>query len=534
MATPRPKQAKAIEFVEKAIRRGFKHIALNCPTGSGKTGIGASVCLWAGSEAASGLLGQAGGYYLTIQKLLQDQIESEFVSRPELKCASLKSAASYECQFKGFGTCEIGKTKRCICSRYEQAKAEFVASTIGVTNYAWFITERMQVGKMPGRRVLICDEAHNLESTLIRMFDIVVGKEHLDDVDVLEDPPELKTIDDFIAWCRDVYWPTLDEKFKTVIEMVNASGSEAYIEKATRLGLQLQRLTRAIVSMENDRNAWVFWGQKDDENRDEYIARPLFATDYVNILFDSADTVIYMSSSLGDKSEFCKSLGLNEDDVAWASFGSTFPPENRPIVMGCIGSMGRKSIDATTPRMVRMIDKILTKHKNEKGLIHVNSYKIGHSILDGLKSTVHAKRLIFPTNADEREKAFELHTNSDEATVMISPSMTEGFDFAEDLARWQVVVKVPWKSLGDKHTMARKNLNNGWYGLETVKSVIQMTGRIVRSETDIGVTYFLDSDIEFLMREHGQFFPAWWKDALISTQGKQLYPRQVTTKVTLE
>ena len=93
--------------------------------------------------------------------------------------------------------------------------------------------------------------------------------------------------------------------------------------------------------------------------------------------------------------------------------------------------------------------------------------------------------------------------------------MTEGFDFAYDLARWQVIAKVPFPYLGDRQVAAKKDINQDWYDLQAVMSIIQACGRIVRSDTDHGVTYVLDGDFMPLFEKNSDFFPRWFVDSFI-------------------
>ncbi len=103
----------------------------------------------------------------------------------------------------------------------------------------------------------------------------------------------------------------------------------------------------------------------------------------------------------------------------------------------------------------------------------------------------------------------------------VNPSMTEGFDFSEDLARWQIIAKVPYPSLGDAHVVAKKDQDEEWYILEVVKTIVQASGRVVRSEKDKGVTYILDSDFERVWRENQHMFPKWWSEAVVWPKSKK-------------
>lgn len=169
----------------------------------------------------------------------------------------------------------------------------------------------------------------------------------------------------------------------------------------------------------------------------------------------------------------------------------------------------------STPAVMRTIEKILKKHGEHKGLIHCNSYALGEAIMTHFAFTPHGKRLRFPRSSEEREAAFKAHAAATDPCVLISPSMTEGFDFKEDLARFQILAKMPYPYLGDRQTAAKKERDPEWYAMETIKQVIQMTGRVCRSETDVGVSYILDADFSRLWADHEKDFPKWWREACV-------------------
>jgi Rad3-related DNA helicase len=362
---------------------------------------------------------------------------------------------------------------------------------------------------------MVLDECHNIERLLVRFFDITVGQEQLDDLEVIEDIPQFGDIHEFISWCNQVYKPRLEEKLANLISLVENSQQTEYYDKALKLGMQFQKLSRALESMTVKPDDWVFWSQDDDRTRSkQYIARPLYAHEFTQTLFNDSDIILHMSAFPGDKKTYCESLGLNPNDVAWASLASTFPVENRPINILSVGSMSMRNIDETMPLLIKYTQKIIEKFHDKKGLIHCNSYKVGQALYEHLKRTQHSNRIIFPKNAEERENAFKEHSSSKMPTVIISPSMTEGFDFAGKLAEWQIIAKVPFPNMGDKHTCARKDVDDAWYKMETIKTIVQACGRIVRSENDKGVTYIMDSDINRLLDRNSELFPKWWLSAV--------------------
>jgi Rad3-related DNA helicase len=91
--------------------------------------------------------------------------------------------------------------------------------------------------------------------------------------------------------------------------------------------------------------------------------------------------------------------------------------------------------------------------------------------------------------------------------------MTEGIDLAEDLARWQVLCKIPYPYLGDPQVARRMELDPGWYDWRTCLSVVQAYGRSVRSEDDFAVTYLLDADFPSYLRRQRERLPQWFLEA---------------------
>lgn len=98
--------------------------------------------------------------------------------------------------------------------------------------------------------------------------------------------------------------------------------------------------------------------------------------------------------------------------------------------------------------------------------------------------------------------------------------MARGVDLKGDACRVQVIAKVPFPSLADKQVSARMRLPGGdtWYKVQTVREMVQMTGRGVRSETDHAVTYVLDEQFQRVWSQSKRLFPQWWREAVDTTQ----------------
>lgn len=495
-----------MEFLDRAIQFNYEHVVIEAPTGTGKTLLGAATCLRHGQ-----------GYYLVTQKLLQDQLASELEPDPSLSCHLLKSASEYHCPTHN--NCALGGLRRCQMTKsgncaYQQAKGLFSTSKIGVTNYPFFMTERLQAGKLEARPSLVMDECHTLERQIIRLVDFTINSKQLEKWMIDAIIPKTDSLDEFLKWVNEALMPEMAEKSSNLLSMSEGGQDEKLMKEAIEISQHVNKLKQAIKMHTEDPSGWVYWQQEQEDGTLEAVIRPLDAAPFAPILFEMGGLKVHMSAYPGSKLVYCRSLGLNPKAVGWCRIGSSFKKENRPVMMTFVGPMRKSEIDTTLPKAVKFVEMVLSKHENEKGLIHTNSYKIAKALVEHLRPTRHGPRLIFPENGDQREEAFNRHKSSSRPTVILSPSMTEGFDFAHDLARWQVIMKVPYPNLGDRQVNAKRLADPEWYQLETVKTIIQATGRICRAEDDFGVTYLLDADFRMLWDRHQDFFPEWWKESV--------------------
>lgn len=529
----RRQQQEAMDFCDDMIEKGFNDIVIAAPTGVGKTAIGAALAFWAGHSNMIDK-GDPGAYYLVTQKLLQDQITNDFDNYRNEVGASLKSATEYKCpsatncaeaQLKMRNSKKSGDPFVCKslaednCT-YMKAKQAFTRSSLAVTNYPYFFTERTLVRMLKPRKMLIADECHTLESQIAQFTELSISHEDTEFLRVERRKiPNFKNLTEFSTWLKEDYVGAATAHVEMLKNVAEGGGNT---ERATKEALRfegfVERLKYSLEMVLADPSNWVYWSEVGDDKNIKYIAKPIKAAQFFKpLIADAAEVRIYMSAFPGDKRIFCEGLGLRQKDVAWLDLDSDFPIENRPNFVLNIGSLSRRNIDRTLPTALKVIGRLVDSHADTKGIIHCVSYKLGEAIFDYLSDTDHFGRLIYPKGADSREKCFKRHVESKSPTIIISPSMTEGFDFKGELAEWQIIVKVPYPSLGNKQVAARKEQDPDWYSLQAVMTIVQASGRIVRSKEDAGATYIIDADFQSIYDRHRGMFPEWWKDSLVFT-----------------
>ena len=111
-----------------------------------------------------------------------------------------------------------------------------------------------------------------------------------------------------------------------------------------------------------------------------------------------------------------------------------------------------------------------------------------------------------PTRIRRGEEALEeLFRRSD--GVLISPSSHEGLDLYDDRCRFQIIIKIPYASLGDPVIQARMKSDRHYYAIITTQKLIQACGRGVRSNFDFANTYISDSDFNRFFGNAESLFP---------------------------
>jgi ATP-dependent DNA helicase DinG len=207
----------------------------------------------------------------------------------------------------------------------------------------------------------------------------------------------------------------------------------------------------------------------------------------------------------------------------WGSINvpSTFDPARRPIYIHPIAAMSRKNEEHARPLLAAALEKVIAKHPDDRILVHTVSYSLNTFLETHLRKTTALYRLVTYHSAAEKQRAIDTYLFSP-SSIFLAPSLDRGIDLPHNDCRVIVVCKVPFPSLGDKQVSARLHTRGGsnWYAVRTIRSLVQMTGRGMRSSDDYCESYILDKNfIDNIWRRHRNLIPKWWADALVWTRG---------------
>jgi ATP-dependent DNA helicase DinG len=530
----RPEQKQAIEFALDAYESGKRYCILEASTGVGKSAAAITIARYLEAHGEKTFdddnMPTSGTYVLTTQKVLQQQYMNDFgpgVGHGKNLVLSIKSASNYRCGFYQDQSCAESRRvlsqlakhikgtdfhKHCCGGKcgYAKDKQAFLESPISVTNFSYFLAETMYGKQLIPRALLVIDEAHNVESEVGKFIEITFSEKFAKEtlhcrVPTSGDQTAMH------AWIVKKYKPALSKYIRNLEKALHAqfdSSSEGFTELSKQYALldkHICKVNRFLLSYSLDN--WIMnvimpqSSSRRAQRKFEFKTIDVAKYSYES-LFRFGGRVLMMSATIVDKDVFCMTVGLDPQDVAFMSIPSPFPVENRPIHYIPAGSMSMRNIEQTLPAMAEAVSMLLDQHPNEKGLIHCVSFKVAQYLMEHVKSP----RLLTHTSAD-RDAILTTHIEGPDPTVLLSPSMMEGIDLADDASRFQILCKTPYPYLGDQVILKRMAKNKVWYAYHTAKSIIQAMGRSIRNENDHAISYILDSDFELFYQKNKHFFP---------------------------
>ena len=497
---PRPDQLETISEIVHAIDSGYRFIVLEAGTGTGKSAIAATLASIYDSS-----------YILTVTKQLQDQYINDF-SNFKL----VKGLKNFTCRHYPDNQCDEGK---CIlegvscenpvrsCDYYAQKQAALNSKTV-VSNYHYMFLELNYVEDFTKRQLMICDEAHNLENTLMSQLKLEFSKEDLEnylDFEITDAILYELENGDFDVWMQFI--DEIKERYIMELDKIRDVKKAHLGEKISFIKQEISDCQRFIENIYYDPYSWVF----DYDEYNEIIEfKPLKIDSYAkNTLFRYGEVCIFLSASILDYEFFSKCLGINRDEIYAIRRKSPFDLKKNPIKTYDNFNLSHKTIADVAPRTIDTIRQILENHKNEKGIIHTVSTSCKDYLIDKLNNP----RLL-EHDSENRAIQLEKFRNSDEPLVLISPSMNEGVDLPGDLCHFQIIYKIPYPDLADKQIRFRANADENWYNYKTSLALIQTYGRGMRSEDDYCRTYFIDSRIRDFVKED-KFLPEQFRKLII-------------------
>lgn len=502
-------QQEALLAVADALNSGYKYVFLVAPCGLGKTLILATHC--AQSKNA---------YYAVGLKTLQDQIRKDALLKP-FKIATLKGRSNYRCHYGGnalYGICAFNQSiaRQCIKQKqcqYEIVKQRAIKAQTTCVNIALLLSSEFLIR----RELLVLDEAHQLEATILSQLGMVFTAK--DNIPL----PEKTEWRRYLEWLKDyrkyiqLDLPFLTDDLKDLEarimvtrkkEKVNQLNKKyrATIKEIERLKSIRKNIDVLLDDYKKNKEEWVV--QLNSEKKTVTFEPISVERFYAPLLFSKGRRTIISSAT----PPFPQELGLDPDEVKILEYPSIFPIPNRPIYYGKAvysGSMSLKNRAGTIPKIANQIANL----GKRKTIVHCGSYSIARALSEELKK-FRAKHIL--QDQQKRAQSLKQWMETKETSIFLSVNMEDGISLDDDLARINIIAKIPFPYLGDLRVRKRMDLPDGrrWYMSQAIRKVQQAAGRTTRSTEDWSHTFILDSDFERLIQRYDDLFFKWFKDAL--------------------
>lgn len=542
---PRIGQLEVISKIQSAIEEGYEFIILEAGTGTGKSAIAATLAKM-----------YTPSFILTMTKQLQEQYLNDF---KDDGFAAVKGRGNFNCLNKlediknhkkdyrcDNGTCterykfpckygiiKSNEDKTFISSghafgnshwrnvvhcNYWEQKSNGIYSDTVIMNYDYAMFEFNYPHDFKKRNLMILDEAHNIERKIMGFVELKISKKNLEqDINVKVSESEIKNIkkEGYSAWLSFINhikrkYTKEAKKIRSKIEPGDRGQNSIIREnKLQVLTDELDKYNRFIKYLKKDKKNWIFINENES-----LFFKPIKIDSYTDeYLFKHADVCILMSATILDYRQFKKWLGIDNRKTCFIKMDTPFDTKKHPINLNNTLNMKYNNLNKNAPKTLKIVQDILKKHKNDKGLIHTVSYQCR----DYLKKNIKDKRLI-SHKKNNREKVLAKFENSKKPLVLLSPSMNEGVDLPYDNCRFQIIYKLPFPNTSDDQINMRIKKDKNWYPYQTVLNLIQTYGRGMRAEDDYCQTYIIDSRLKTYMEKSSTYknlIPEFFKEAII-------------------
>jgi Rad3-related DNA helicase len=474
--------------IGRALQPGRRFQDHAMPTGSGKSLAYVAAALISGERTL----------ILTSTKGLQDQIMRDFGA---CGVVDLRGQQNYACRMGPGVNCEHGKLAGCQDAKttacpHRRAIEVAKRSQVVVTNYACWIANLI-AGENLGRwDAIVMDEAHSAPDEVCGMMSVEVTSAEV--LGMLgADFPETEEPEDWRAWASMLV-PQATVKRDTLAQLVSADPSPslslvAELRRWTSLVRKLSRLSDA-------RGPWVV-----EATRSGYRADPLWPSQYAEqVVFNGAPKVYAYSATVTPKTLHI--MGAAPDEVEYFEYPSVFPASRSPVYRIPTCRVDRHMDASSRALWISRIDQIVGQRLDRKGIIHCVSYERRKEIME---SSAYGRYMVGHTREDTAE-TIRWFRDARPPLVLVSPSVTTGYDFPLEDCEFQIVAKLPFPDSRSKVMRARANSDPLYIPYLTIQTLIQETGRGMRSTEDQCENFILDDHIARMLAAHRDQFLGWW------------------------
>ncbi len=488
-------QIKIIQEIYDAFKE-HSTVIFESPTGTGKSVIAKAVCDMFESS-----------YIATSNKVLQDQYVKMF---NDVVC--LKGRHNYKCDIDSTkmadnAKCSITNVNCMNECTYLKTKALAEGGGCAIVNHNIIL----QTSKIARKDIIVFDEAHKLANTIRDLYTITIDKTFLDYIIETERIVWNYTKNDYIKECliEIIYIvrgilndlnnvKKIKEKIEYIIDLIDSTSKEMLIiceayQENVRMRTMLTILHHFVVKFRSIEGQIAITDNgvvrypTNIKGLLEFLSNTTITLNVIGDTVDIPINLLLMSATIGDTDKFKDIHGIKDAVVIRKK--STFSVSNRPFIclnLGKVTHTGIYNKPIKLKKYLLNIRKLCIALYNllGNGVIHTTNYRLTNSMIKVMRNC----NIKLHYHKDSNGIADTVESYIKEGGIIISPSIRQGVDFKDDIARWQVIIKVPYEYYDS-------NINNENMFYNAAIEISQAYGRIIRSDKDYGITICTDSSI---------------------------------------
>lgn len=507
LAQWRDSQAQALHLITESMDdSSVECVGLNLPTGSGKSAVYVASALMFGRRAIM----------LTHTKALQAQLLDDFAPTG---LADVRGRSNYLCESYVDTNCEDGSLLGCRRAKgdgcpYRKALRTANTSNLCSTNYALYMAlDRYTEDPLTRAELLVMDEAHDAGDYLCSALSFQISEQDIAKRLNVQVPSPRVTIKHWQLWAAKIL-PAAQLLLKDQRERVLAAPSTSNIR-------ELGKFSRLVKNMEGMEGLLGQWTVEEGTYLNDYGRYRFWAFDlvhptpYRDTLLQDSGALLAVSGTLTPYT--IERLGFGTKECWIAEFPSPFDRLRSPFYVWPVVNLTHKSNEEDKEKWVEAMDAIMSSRADRKGIIHTTSYE--RAVYLRYKSRHSDRMILHESGSAQTMAAIAKHRESLSPTVLVSPSLTTGYDFAYDACEWQIIAKMPFPDTRSALMRARcggtgndRTPDQETYSSYIVANVIvQMDGRGTRAMDDRCETFIVDGNFSWFYRRNSKHFPAYFR-----------------------
>jgi Rad3-related DNA helicase len=536
---------------------GMTDLILSAPTGTGKSVIGLAFA--EGMRLIADIINPGDfsrdpddpersvpySMIMTLTNALSEQYANSFSTIPSV--LQVKGKANYPCELQGCTAedCilkELNKVAKNAemqgfepsemlgefagywqtCRQCEYRKISIRRSKIEhvITNYSVFLINQLHAeSKLLGdRHLCIMDEAHSLNEIFTGACSLefkpalmrsraerVLEYSQLPGSHLQDLFEAIRIIEKEVITSANAFQVLgmIGSQYELIVQYLDTAidmePSPQTAKRISKLRETYQSQLTLLIDFSKTRWEHVIVHENETQGEPIFKIQPIFIGNMYRRVCGNTRVRLMMSATISE--DLVKeTMAVNPDTTMFIQVPPAFPVESKTVHFYKPLKLNYQTLQDQTmvKRLVDNVAEILAKHPNEKGLIITPSFKLSKAIVDGLKMKSH---VVFEhTSGQKLPELVSRFKMQSRPSVLISPSVHTGHDFADDSSRFQIIVKCQYPSLGDRRMKYIADHHPNIYQLSAIMTMVQSGGRGTRHKNDWSKTYILDSNAESLWK----------------------------------